>query len=914
MTERADMTLEGAVRESMRRLAARGHAAVGRAAVAAAWSEALYPEFEARVGERLSRSMSSDQLDEFERLVESGDDAKAGAWVHQHAPDHPAVVAEEFERLISEAVAGCPAQQRSGSGGPRMTEEIGGGDRGHGGEWSETQHLLSVLRYPLESLVRDDHAGVRSVAATRRLVRLVAEFDAASTMVIDLRTTATPGRLEAAIELSGEAAAEVTRDDLRAALRSCAVVGPATEAVPGAPDIAVAYELDRIASWTAEPEAPAADLDSAPAWTSSPALAVPLPNEADAAESLLAAMARSEHPVWVRTVLTAADNLGASIVGDDLRSVLTKQDVAEYLRVPVRARTVVVSATRVPVAVRAALRLRGSGLRLTPINARAARTLWEAPHSAVLGSAVGELHAVALCRVPSAGSGARLGMVAERPPVPDRPLAMIESTDPVRLGRAEDPFGAPVDAALDASDFLRHVFIEGRSGSGKTATVLQLFRSLTDAGSQVVYLDPHGDGASRAAAYASCAGTCRTLYVRHGDREHPVPLNPLADADEESRERALSDLLELIQTMLDPRREGMVGERFKRTFTLVAQAASYLPGRRTSITDVLAISLKKESLHALARAITPVAPDAAARLQAELVALGEKEFADLVSWFVSRLQPFLRTPTLRRILGTGADAVDALELMDRGDSLIVDLASPVVGEDVARVLGALWLLKIRAAMGRRRTPGRPVVLLVDEAHLYTFGALPGLLAEARKFGIGVVVATQTSDNLSPQLVRALEANCGSSISLRVGINAAEAASTRLGGWPPSELTRLPDLTAAASFSRSGMPSEPFTLHIDHFDRAAQEGWTTETVGFAADALAARTLDELWAPYADLEVFDDEAIADRLRSALHALNKYPRTPGGDTPQHRAEPQSSAQHDKSDRTSDLLDAWQRARAVR
>ncbi len=104
MTERVDMTLERAVRESMRRLAARGHAAVGRAAVAAAWSEALYPEFEARVGERLSRSMSSDQLDEFERLVESGDNARAGAWVHQHAPDHPAVVAEEFERLISEAV------------------------------------------------------------------------------------------------------------------------------------------------------------------------------------------------------------------------------------------------------------------------------------------------------------------------------------------------------------------------------------------------------------------------------------------------------------------------------------------------------------------------------------------------------------------------------------------------------------------------------------------------------------------------------------------------------------------------------------------------------------------------------------------------------------------------------------------
>lgn len=111
-----------------------------------------------------------------------------------------------------------------------------------------------------------------------------------------------------------------------------------------------------------------------------------------------------------------------------------------------------------------------------------------------------------------------------------------------------------------------------------------------------------------------------------------------------------------------------------------------------------------------------------------------------------------------------------------------------------------------------------------------------------------------------------------------------------------------------------MPSEPFTLHIDPFRRAAQEGWTAETVDLAADVLAARTLDEVWAPYADLEVFDDEAIADRLRGALQALKQSPKIPAGGNPQHRAVQESSAQQDKSDRTSDLLDAWQRARAVR
>jgi DNA helicase HerA-like ATPase len=772
------------------------------------------------------------------------------------------------------------------------------------------------VSYPIDALVRDDGAGLRAVSVTRRLIRLVSEFDAGSYAAVNIRTTDEQGRLEITLEVHGDAAREVTMADLVSALGEGVFLGDPvpTEADP-CPIYGTAYELVRTA---VAPMFRSASSDlGQPEWMLQAELAdgqgfaAPLPNDNDSAEPLLAAMARSDQQLWVRTVLGPADELTGQIVVDELNASMTRQGLADYVRVPVLARTMVMSSTSVPVAVRAALRQRGGGLRLVPVSADESLPLWMGPMAVLRSAAVAEAHAVAITRIPAAGGMRALGVATKRPAVPERPLDPMPAPPkhPIRLGWAIDAFGKKVAVELDATDLVRHCFIEGQSGSGKTTMIAQLFWSITRAGYQVIYLDPHGDGAARAAAYSSTLDGTTSYYVRHGDREHPIRINPLAETDPESRERALSELLELIQNMLDPQHEGMVGERFKRTFTIVAQATFELFGSRTSITDVLALTITKESLRALASAVRSKSPDVASRLEAELFSLGDKEFTDLVSWFVSRLQPFLRTPALRDILGTGEDSVDIHDVLESGKNLIVDLASLELGEDVARVLGALWLLKVRNAMGHRTDRKRPIVLLIDEAHLYTFGALPGLLAEARKFGIGIMIATQASDNLAPGLARGINANCGSHISLRTGIGSASAASERLGGWAPIQLTRLPDLTAAVSLSRGGVPTQAFTLHIDHFDVSAEEGWDELRIAAASGEVAADSLERLWAPYADRRVLSDDQVIASVNAAGTPWRRPAPAESADEP---AAPRQGSEelHNMSHRSGDtgaLLDRW-------
>lgn len=62
----------------------------------------IYEMLEMRVGMRLAERMSDQQLDEFERFIETNDEAGALKWLESNFPDYKQVVADELEKLKGE--------------------------------------------------------------------------------------------------------------------------------------------------------------------------------------------------------------------------------------------------------------------------------------------------------------------------------------------------------------------------------------------------------------------------------------------------------------------------------------------------------------------------------------------------------------------------------------------------------------------------------------------------------------------------------------------------------------------------------------------------------------------------------------------------------------------------------------------
>ncbi len=59
----------------------------------------IYETLEMRVGMRLAERMSDQQLDEFERFIDTNDESGALTWLETNFPDYKQVVASELDKL-----------------------------------------------------------------------------------------------------------------------------------------------------------------------------------------------------------------------------------------------------------------------------------------------------------------------------------------------------------------------------------------------------------------------------------------------------------------------------------------------------------------------------------------------------------------------------------------------------------------------------------------------------------------------------------------------------------------------------------------------------------------------------------------------------------------------------------------------
>jgi len=113
-------------------------------------------------------------------------------------------------------------------------------------------------------------------------------------------------------------------------------------------------------------------------------------------------------------------------------------------------------------------------------------------------------------------------------------------------------------------------------------------------------------------------------------------------------------------------------------------------------------------------------------------------------------------PKLRLIFGQKRSSVNIQEIMDSGKILLVNLAKGKLAESNARFLGMVLMAKIQAAaMERARIPAaerRRFYLYVDEFQSLATQSFTMLLSEARKFGLGLILANQFASQIRDERI------------------------------------------------------------------------------------------------------------------------------------------------------------------
>lgn len=258
---------------------------------------------------------------------------------------------------------------------------------------------------------------------------------------------------------------------------------------------------------------------------------------------------------------------------------------------------------------------------------------------------------------------------------------------------------------LALPDQLQHLYVLGKSGTGKTTLLQNLISQTMRSGHGCCLLDPHGDLAGALAVTLPSA-----LYWDVSDAAAGFSFNPLRQPPMQYRNLAASGLLEAMKHLWADawgiRMEHILRNCFMallETGGATLQDVLRLLQDKTYRAGIVA-RLKNEQVRSFWEDEYAAYP---ARLRAEAIAPIQNKIGALLS-----------DPLMQNLLLGEGKPISFRKAMDDGQTIIINLAKGKLGSDTSGLLGAMLVSQIGlAAFSRADTPEakrRPFFLYADE--------------------------------------------------------------------------------------------------------------------------------------------------------------------------------------------------------
>jgi len=389
----------------------------------------------------------------------------------------------------------------------------------------------------------------------------------------------------------------------------------------------------------------------------------------------------------------------------------------------------------------------------------------------------------------------------------------------IEIGKAIDTSGESHNITIGENDIKRHWQIIGQTGTGKSSLLAKTIINSIKKGYGLTFFDPHGSTIEQILKSLPVKYAPKVRVVHIGDEENPVPLSMWSSNDPDKEEKTINDLCQLFADIFDPHNYGYVGPRWERWFSTFAKASIALLGQNASFESIITLSRSREMMRALCSAINGSHPALARIINDEYAQNNGNDFQEFINWCVSKFQRVTAITQLRNTLGAGANALDFSRTIDTDMITLIDLASPAIGTHAARIIGTLILMQFWNAVLGRNERSRTHLLFIDEAHLFQTNPLPQMLAEGRKFGLGIVIAHQHCGQLNQEVLDALEANSANFTAFRLSARDAATAAIRLDNPMFSTyLCRLNEFCSITSLSANGRQTPPFSMGVERIHK------------------------------------------------------------------------------------------------
>ncbi len=356
-------------------------------------------------------------------------------------------------------------------------------------------------------------------------------------------------------------------------------------------------------------------------------------------------------------------------------------------------------------------------------------------------------------------------------------------------------------------DRRRHVYILGKSGTGKSTLLANMAINDIRHGEGMALVDPHGDTAEHLLDYIPSDRINDVAYLDPSVVGQSFHLNPLYVKNPAYSELVASGIVSIFSKLYGnswgPRLEYILRNTL---LTLVGK-----PG--ATLLDVPRLLTNKPFREEYLTAVQdPVLHNF---WHDEYDKYSEKFQSEAISPILNKVGQFITSPTIRDIISHPKSTVDFEDLMNNGKIIILNLPQGKIGEDNAALLGAMFISQIQiAAMNRANmaeSERKDFFLYVDEFQNFATTSFIKILSEARKYRLNLILANQYTAQLPVEIQDAIFGNAGTLMSFVVGAADANRLMNELGNfYTQDDLVGLARYQIIVKISVNASISNPFS--------------------------------------------------------------------------------------------------------
>ncbi len=369
---------------------------------------------------------------------------------------------------------------------------------------------------------------------------------------------------------------------------------------------------------------------------------------------------------------------------------------------------------------------------------------------------------------------------------------------------------------MNAKDRLRHMYVIGQTGTGKSILLQNMIIQDIHNGDGCCFIDPHGSDIQDILANIPAERYKDVIYFDPANLDRPMGMNMLEfdPAFPEQKTFVVNELLSIFKKLYGDTPESM-GPAFEQYFRNATMLVMEDPTSGNTMFEISRV-LSDPAFRALklARCNNMVVKQFWEKIATQ--AGGDAALENIVPYITNKFDVFMANDFMRPIIAQEKSAFNFRDVMDNKKILLINLSKGRLGELNSNMIGLIMVGKIlMAALSRVSSYGQelpPFYLYIDEFQNVTTNSISQILSEARKYGLSLTVAHQFIKQLDEGIRDAVFGNVGSMATFRISAEDSEFMEKYYApAFEARDIMNIENWNAYMKMLVNGSPEKPFNI-------------------------------------------------------------------------------------------------------